>query len=245
MIQIHLAKGTGMFYKTLAPYYDKIYSSAKDYRLEVERLEGFIYSNLRSSGNRLLDVACGTGLHLQYLRDHFDIEGLDLTPELLAIARTRLPDVQLHEANMLDFDLGCKFDVVTCLFSAIGHVLTLENLQRAVQCMSRHLVPGGLLLIEPWFTQTTWKANSVHAFLIDEPELKIASANTSLVNGRLSYTDIHYLIATPQGTEHLLERLEMGLFEVDEVSRIFAAEGLALRYDEFGISGRGLYIGIP
>ncbi len=77
-------------------------------------------------------------------------------------------------------DLGRTFDIVTCLFSAIGYVKTLDNLTRAVQCMVHHLTPGGVLVIEPWFTPDTRYAPSVHAELVDEPNLKIARVNTRI-----------------------------------------------------------------
>ena len=60
------------------------------------------------------------------------------------------------QGNMLDFDLGRQFDVVTCLFSSIGYVKTVPNMKRAVANMSRHLKPGGVLVLEPWFTPEDW-----------------------------------------------------------------------------------------
>ncbi|TSA50235.1 class I SAM-dependent methyltransferase, partial [archaeon] len=65
-------------------------------------------------------MACGTGKHIEYLKDQFEIEGLDISREMLEIAHVRNPNVTFHQADMTDFDLGKKFDVITCLFSAIG-----------------------------------------------------------------------------------------------------------------------------
>ncbi len=230
-----------MFAKT-ADYYDRIYDF-KDYEQECQTVVAFIDQHLRSGGNRLLDVACGTGRHLEYLRQRFAVEGLDLSPELLEIARQRNPGVPFHQADMVDFDLGRTFDVVTCLFSSIGYVKTLEALHRALFSMARHLVPGGLMIIEPWFAPEAWRPNTVHALFIDEPELKIARINTSFVEGRLSYFDLHYLIGTPQGTEHLVEHHELGLFEPQEMHDALVRAGLQVTYDHEGLTGRGLYIG--
>lgn len=230
-----------MFLKS-ARYYDRIYSF-KDYQAEVQRLLTIIGENLGSKGNRLLDVACGTGRHIEYLREHFEVEGLDIAQELLDIARQRNPNVRFHQADMVNFDLGRGFDVVTCLFSSIGYVKTLENLRLAAGCMARHVEPGGLLIIEPWFTSDTWRPGTVHAVLIDERDLKIARINTSLVRGRVSYFDLHYLIGTPEGTEHFVERHELGLFETDEVKAILSEVGLEVIYDSEGLTGRGLFIG--
>jgi SAM-dependent methyltransferase len=229
-----------MFSKT-ARYYDDIYSS-KDYRAEASRVVTIVRDNVCSESSRLLDVACGTGCHIEYLRQHFDIDGLDLTQELLDIAHTRNPGISFYHADMVDFSLDQEYDAVICLFSSIGYVKTLDRLHRAVACMVRHLRAGGLLLIEPWFTPDSWRPGSVHAILVDRPDLKIARVNTSFVDGRLSYFDLHYLIGTSEGTEHLVERHELGLFERDEMRAAFADAGLDVDYDAEGLTGRGLYI---
>ncbi|MEA1871291.1 MAG: class I SAM-dependent methyltransferase [Candidatus Bipolaricaulota bacterium] len=230
-----------MFTKT-AYYYDKIYSF-KDYQAEVESLLPLIREHLQSGGNRLLDVACGTGKHIEYLKEHFGVEGLDISEELLEIARVRNPTTAFHLGDMIDFNLGCRFDVITCLFSSIGYVKTLDNLTRTIGCMVRHLAPGGLLLIEPWFTPDTWHPRTVHAQLIDEPNLKIARVNTSFAKGRLSYFDLHHLIATPEGTEHIVEHHELGLFTTEEIGDILENAGLSVAHDSDGLTGRGLFIG--
>ena len=51
---------------------------------------------------------------------------------------------------MTNFDLGRGYDAVTCLFSAIGHVITEEKLRAAMRSMSAHVRPGGLVVIEPF-----------------------------------------------------------------------------------------------
>ncbi len=230
-----------MFSKS-AQFYDIVYAF-KDYRAEAEQLVSIIGDNLCSEGNRLLDVACGTGSHIEYLRDYYDVEGLDLDAELLEIARQRNPGTAFHYGDMVQFHLDGWFDVVTCLFSSIGYVKTIENLSRAVQCMAGHLVPGGLLVIEPWFTPDAWQPHTVHSLFIDEPDLKIARVNTSFAKGRLSYFDLHYLIGTPDGTEHFVERHELGLFTVEEMQAALMHAGLVVEYEPVGLMGRGLCLG--
>jgi len=230
-----------MFTKS-ALYYDRIYAF-KDYLEEINILRSIIDEKLKSGGNQLLDVACGTGHHLSYFQDHFEVVGLDISPQLLEIARERNPKILFHEGDMIDFDLGRTFDIITCLFSSIGYVRTLENLDKAVGCMVRHLKTGGVLIVEPWFSPQAWEPNTVHAVFIDDPELKIARVNTSNASGKLSYFDLHYVIGTPQGTEHFVERHELGLFEVEETIQVFEKHGLEVGYDEQGLMGRGLFVG--
>ena len=174
---------------------------------------------------------------------HFDAEGLDISQEILDLARQRNPDILFHHADMANFDLGRQFDVVTCLFSSIGYVKTLDKLNQAVTHMTRHLRVGGLLIIEPWFTPDTFRPGTVHAQFIDEPDLKIARINTSFVEGRLSIMDLHYLIGTPEGTEHFVEHHESGLFETKEILNVFTNAGFEVTCHSEGLTGRGLYIG--
>lgn len=230
-----------MFLQT-ARYYDKIYAF-KDYQAEAQRLTAVIRRHLRSDGNRLLDVACGTGRHIEHLKADFQVEGLDISEGLLELARELNPGILFHQGDMIHFELAKRYDVVTCLFSSIGYVRTVENLRQAIGCMAQHVVPGGVVIIEPWFTPDTWRPPAVHAVFIDEPKLKIARVNTSFVDGRLSYFDLHYLIGTPESTEHFVERHELGLFDQAETTAAFEAAGLAVSYDPEGLTGRGLHIG--
>lgn len=130
-------------------FYDAIYSF-KDYATETERVRDMVEMYAQRSATSLLDVACGTGAHLSYLRNYYShVEGLDLDPELLHVAGERLPEVTLTQGDMCSFDLGRQFDVVTCLFSSIGYARTQSKLNEAVACMARHLEPGGVLIAEP------------------------------------------------------------------------------------------------
>ena len=228
-------------YSKAARYYDKLYAG-KDYKGEVQRLVALLDVDADQKTPTLLDVACGSGRHLEYLREYFHGEGLDLCPEFLETARERNPSMSFHLGDMIDFDLGKRFDVVTCLFGSIGYVKTLDKLRSAVRAMAAHLKPGGRLAIEPWFTPETWHPNAVHAFFIDEPELKIARINTSFVTDGLSILDLHYVVGTPEGTEHFLEHHELGLFSVKEMISALKEAGLSAHYDSIGLNGRGLYI---
>src|SRR5436305_1539057 len=59
-------------YRQLANYYDEIYYF-KNYQKETDKIKTLIQRHKKSSGNKLLDVACGTGNHIQYLKQHYSI----------------------------------------------------------------------------------------------------------------------------------------------------------------------------
>jgi SAM-dependent methyltransferase len=225
-----------------ARIYDAVYSW-KDYPGEAARVHELVQARNPGAAT-LLDVACGTGMHLAELRRWYRCAGLDLEPDLLAIAGERLPDLPLHLGDMRDFDLGRRFDAVTCLYSAIGYLMTVEALEAAIAAMARHLEPGGVLVVEPWLSLEELTIPHVAAVFVDEPELKIARVNSIEVDGRTSSFDFHFLVGTPERVEHFVEHHELALFTHDEHIAAFRAAGLEVEHDEEGLIGRGLYIGL-
>jgi SAM-dependent methyltransferase len=227
-----------------ARIYDAIYSF-KDYAEEATSVHELVQAR-KPGAATLLDVACGTGAHLAELRRWYRCQGLDLDRELLAVARERLPaSVELHEGDMRDFELGRRFDAVTCLFSSIGYVRDAKELTSAVGAMARHLEPGGVLVVEPWLSPDRIRLPHVGAAFVDEPELKVARIGTVEVEGDRSVMEMHYLVGTPERVEHLTERHELMLFTDEEMLGAFGAAGLEVEHDaEGGPMGRGLYVAV-
>ena len=226
-----------------ARIYDAIYASIRDYPREAAQLDALIQAR-RPGAKSLLDVACGTGVHLHHLAGRYEVEGLDLDPEMLAVARERLPDATFHHCDMASFDLGKRFDAVVCMFSSIGYVKTEEWLRDAIASMARHLEPGGVLVVEPWLTPDAWSDRHVGAVFVDEPELKIARVNVAEREGTISSFEFQYLVGTPDGVEHFSERHELGLFTVEQQLEAFRAAGLEAEHDPEGPMGRGLYVAV-
>jgi SAM-dependent methyltransferase len=230
-----------MPYTSRPELYDLEYSF-KDYAGEAATLARIVRE--RSPGaTTLLDVACGTGKHLEHLRATFDCEGTDLDEGLLRVVRDRVPGVPLHQGDMRNLDLGRRFDVITCFFSAIGYVGGSDGLAATADTFAKHLSPGGLALVEPWLTPDVWIPNRPHLLTHEEPDLVLARATVSgLRDERVSTTEMHYLVATPAGVEHFVEHHDLYLFTNDEMRSAFEAAGLAVEHDSEGLIGRGLWI---
>jgi ubiquinone/menaquinone biosynthesis C-methylase UbiE len=225
-----------------ARYYDALYHF-KDYTAASRQLQALIQRH-NPEARTLLDVACGTGKHLEVLQQFYEVAGLDINPELLQIARQRCPESTFYEDDMVHFRLGRTFDVVTCLFSSIAYVKLVENLEKAVASMAHHLKAGGLLVLEPWFTPQTYWVGRIAANFVDQPELKIAWMYTSEIEGQFALLNINYLVGTPQAVTHFTERHEIGLFTSEEYRGAFEKAGLEVSYDPVGLFGRGMYMGL-
>ncbi len=235
----------GFMYTQSAHIYDAVYTAVgKDYAAESDKLHAIIQRRKRSPGNRLLDVACGTGRHLEHLQANYQVEGLDLEPLMIELARKRLPEVYFRQGDMAAFELEAVFDVVVCLFSAIGYVRTEARLRQAVANMARHLAPGGVLIVEPWIAPQDFRTGTVHATFLDEPELKIARMNVSRREGNLAVMNMHFMVGTPEQIEYFTELHELAMFEEQAYLAAFQDAGLAVTYDEEGLIGRGLYVGV-
>jgi ubiquinone/menaquinone biosynthesis C-methylase UbiE len=231
-------------YDRIARYYDAIYGF-KDYAAEAAYVDGLIGRHKRSPGNALLDVACGTGKHLMHLRERYACEGLDLSARMLDVARARLPGIPFHQGDMVAFDLGRRFDAVVCLFSAIGYLTSPRRMRRAIRTMARHLKPGGILIVEPWFRPDDWLDGHVSARFVDRPHFKLARMGVSRRRGRLTPLDEHYLIATPEGIERFRHRHTLALHTDEEYADAFRAAGLKTFRDEgMPPEHRGLHVGV-
>jgi len=233
-----------MMFSKSAQYYDEIYASIdKDYVAEAGKTHKIIQTYQQSPGKALLDVACGTGVHAGFLSKYYQVEGLDLDPQMLVVAKKKHPRIRFHQGDMTNFDLGRQFDVVVCLFSSIGYVKTKPRLQKAIKTMSKHLLPGGVLLVEPWFTPTQWHPGRTFVTQVNKPDLKIVRMSLSRQRGKLSLIEFQYLVGTAKGIEHSVEIHELGLFTHKEYMDAFKAAGLDVAHDPEGLDGRGLYIG--
>jgi SAM-dependent methyltransferase len=230
-----------MFSKT-AEYYDALYHF-KDYEAACNKLIQLIRNN-HSRANSLLDVACGTGKHLEFLQHQMQVSGLDLDENLLKVARRRCPLVPLFHEDMTDFHLNTCYDAVVCLFSSIAYVRTLDNLNRTIQRMAEHLNPGGILLVEPWIFPENYWVKRITANFVDQSNLKIAWMYTSELDGLTSVFDIQYMVGTPEGVEKFSEQHIMGLWTDQEYRQAFLNAGINPVFDEKGLFGRGMYYGI-
>jgi SAM-dependent methyltransferase len=232
---------TDLIYDRFVPFYDDMFAF-KDYAGEADFLVEVIRRH-HPTARSLLDVACGTGRHLEHLRREFEVEGLDVNPRFLEIARNRLPGVTLHEADMTKFDLSRTFDVVTVLFGSITFARTVAAMERSIEALSRHVAPGGLLLVEPLWEPDAHREDELKLNVVDKPDLKIAWMYTNERVGDLARWENHFLVGTPDGVDAFVEVHEAGLFTDAQYLHAFASAGLAMiEWDPDGPWGRGLYV---
>ena len=222
--------------------YDVLYE-VKNYEEEAERIATLVQQRLPVAAT-LLDVACGTGRHLEYLRRQFSCMGVDISPDFVAIAEQRLPDVAVRQADMAELALGRTFDAVICLFSAIGYMETRPNLFRAVAAMARHLNPGGVLIVEPWILPENWRpGGTTYVHMGEVGEDKVVRVSATSRSGDVSVLDFHYVWASPGHITSGDEQHRLGLFSREDYLDACASAGLAAAWEDEGLIDRGLVVG--
>ncbi|HHI80515.1 MAG TPA: class I SAM-dependent methyltransferase [Planctomycetes bacterium] len=226
---------------SVSAYYDDIYHW-KDYKQESEDVLSWI-RRYQPEAKTLLDVACGTGGHMVFFQEAMEeVVGLDLDPPSLEVARKKMPGVSLIQGDMRAFDLGRRFDALTCLFSAIGYVHDYGELEQSLRCFAAHLEPGGVLVLEGWMSPEDMKPDGVWMHLVDQPELKIARLNTIQIQGNVSSMTLHHLIGTPEGVRYAAQDHRLVLFEREEYRAAIRNAGLTLVDEPDGLMKRNTFV---
>lgn len=184
-------------------------------------------------GERVLDMACGTGRHSHELaRRGFDVVGVDISPDLLAVAEADAEAESLSAsfiaADLRKLDFDQEFDFVLNLNDgAIGYFETDEENHRTFEVIAAALRPGGgnllqlpnVLYAENHLPQVTWIAGEGMVELIDHrwnPRTRYLEGSTMpILVGEVF-----------EGVSPIPFRQR--LYSVDELTEIYGSVGMSL-----------------
>jgi SAM-dependent methyltransferase len=232
-------------YAQSAEWYDRIYAGAgKDYAAEADAVLQLAHRHAPGAAS-LLDVGCGTGLHLQRFASKLDVvAGVDLDPGFVAAARRR--DVDVAVGDMRTFDLDRRFDIVTSLYSAVGHLGSTIDLVAAVANMARHLAPGGVLVLEPWILEGDWRDGDFGVEISDAPDSILTRVNHTSSDGNVSVLTCSWSLVDATGITRVEEELRLTRFTESDYRSAIERAGLVATFDAAGCNddGRGLWVGV-
>lgn len=233
-----------MFTEDHADVFESIYRSrGKNWRQEAQDVSAQIFARVPDAKS-LLDVACGTGAHLATFHEDFGYaEGVELAEPMLEVARKRLAGIPLHQGDMRAFDLGRTFDAVVCMFCSIGYLDNVSQLRDAIRCMARHVTPGGVLVVEPWWFPEKFIDGYVAGDLSREKSRTVTRISHSTRQGDKTRMELRYVIGEASGITEFTEIELLSLWRKDEYLAAFADADCPAEYLESGPTGRGLFIG--
>ncbi|WP_455392232.1 class I SAM-dependent DNA methyltransferase [[Eubacterium] cellulosolvens] len=212
-------------YKKLARYYDKIYAE-KDYAGEAKFIEWVVKKHKQSKGNKLLDVACGTGNHIQYLMDHFTITGLDLNPGMLKLATEKLPDVKFVTGDMKKLAMKEHFDVIICMFASIAYNLTYADLEHTLKLFYNHLQAGGVVIFDLHIHEDYFLGDQVWVNTVVEKDLSLARIATSPKKKAILDLEHIFLVKDKGKFDFDIDKHQLGLFNAEKIQKLMKKLGL-------------------
>jgi dTDP-3-amino-3,4,6-trideoxy-alpha-D-glucopyranose N,N-dimethyltransferase len=227
-----------------AHLYDDLYTPIRDYATQAKLVKEWITAR-KSDARTLLDVACGTGIHLSHLRKTYKVAGVDICPSMVALARPRNPAVPISIGDMRTFKLNTQFDVVTCLFSSITYADTVEGLNLTLANFAGHLHPGGVCIVEPFIPPESWRVKPPTVRTVETNSRKIVMVDRAKLHGRRVQREISYKVTTVERIECLHETHVFPLFTHVDYFRAFRQAGFDVEFDPRGFNDlRGMYLGI-
>ena len=138
--------GTGDLYADLAGYYDQ-FCAEVDYAGQCAFAVRVFDAFADTGGRDYLDLACGTGRHLQEMaRLGFNPAGLDNSPAMLTQAQSRCPEAQLMLCDLAGFEQVEGFDLISCLLYSIHYSHPRQQLAETLRRAWLALKPGGVFV---------------------------------------------------------------------------------------------------
>ena len=150
----------------LAGYYDMLndnagYKKTADYIEKVFRIYNLhkLYKkkpDARRAPLQVLDLACGTGsLAIELAARGYDMTGLDLSADMLAIASAKNPGILWLNQDMRGFELYGTVGAIICCYDSLNYILEKKDVKKCFKLAYNYLDPGGLFIFD---------VNSKHRF---------------------------------------------------------------------------------
>ncbi|MFE1947680.1 class I SAM-dependent methyltransferase [Streptomyces massasporeus] len=230
----------------LAEIYELVYAArGKDYAAESAEVTALVRDR-RPDASSLLDVACGTGGHLTFFQEHFaTVEGLELSEPMIAQAAGRLPGIPVHPGDMRDFTLGRRYDAVSLMFSSIGYTRSVDELESTLASLARHLTPGGVIVLEPWYFPEAFLPGYIADDLVRTEDRVTVRVSHSQRHGDEVPIVVHYIDARKEaGIRHFTDVHRMRLFTREQYETAFEKVGCSVEYVAPGRFSCGLFAGV-
>lgn len=158
-------------YDLLAKFYDRLMSDSSLRSKQVMRC----IERYDPTASSLLELGCGTGAVLDGLSAVGSLTGMDISPNMLDVARARLAGAQFIQGDISSFDLGRRFDVIVCTYDVLNHLAEFNRWISCFACACKHLAEGGLFIFD---INTVGHLNKA----CEKPQVYEFDGNTVIIN---------------------------------------------------------------
>jgi len=118
-----------------------------------------IWKKFDLSPKLVLDLACGTGTVTHILSQKgYDMIGIDISEDMLDVARRKSPHVLFLQQDMREFELYGTVDAIICICDGINYITENEDLTKVFSLVRNYLNPGGLFIFD---INTEYKFNQI------------------------------------------------------------------------------------
>ncbi|MFN8345321.1 MAG: class I SAM-dependent methyltransferase [Spirosomataceae bacterium] len=133
-------------YKNLAPVYEAMYETFMDYDNELKFYSQILRKYHRSS---VFEIGSGAGsLAKRFIEAGFDYAGIDISSEMIALARKNLPHVSFHKADMRHFELKTPAEAMMMVGRTISYLLTNDDVMAMFRSVHNALPKGGIFCFD-------------------------------------------------------------------------------------------------
>jgi SAM-dependent methyltransferase len=210
------------FYHDLADFYDLVYLYV-DYHQHANAILSLIQQYKKTQNNALLDMACGTGTHAKILKPHgFAITGVDLSEDMLAVARRKNPDTVFIQGDMRTFRPNEKYGVVLCFYNAILYNPDEGQLRQTLSNFYAALEPGGVLIFDAVDKRIGLTAKR-GAFIYDGKDVHLEFRPEWAYNQAQNRMDLTIDLVVDGKTYH--DHHVMGAFTFEELTALLKQAG--------------------
>jgi SAM-dependent methyltransferase len=149
-----------------------IVSRKENYVEEAKAFRDVIRKHSRIPARTLLHLGCGGG-HLDFtLKRYFDVTGVDVSEDMLALAQRLNPGLAYHQGDMRTVRFEQTFDAVM-VADSIDYMLTVEDLRAAFATAYACLKPGGVFCTYAEETAERFRQNKTDCYTRVQGDVEI------------------------------------------------------------------------
>ena len=216
-------------YSSLAEIYHEMYRKIFDYDLEFEFYDSLLAAN---QCYKILEIGCGSGiLARRFLDKGYDYFGLDLSFEMLGIARREVKSERFIQGDMRNLKFDDQFDAILITGRSIAYITDNQGIIDTLKGVYKSLKKGGL------FVFGIFEASHIFGNLVDFEQIidsekkhikRISHLEKNLETGWTWDWFAKYIIEDANGIHVVDDQTTLRAFTRDEISLFLKLTGFCI-----------------